>query len=213
MGWAALLLGQPVLRRVLNGSNVTFQFFEVGSRYRRSPWRLPANRGCPACPPRAGRHVCGRQRYERLMLPRRRVPGPVGADNSVTLRDLRILVDQAAEPVASSDADGVVRGGDGDLAVGCSLAECPVRPVGVVVIDVFAEGVVEMSSAGDEDAIGALAPGAGDLAFADGVRARRLDRRPDDAHPRAAVNTASNASVYLASRSLIRNFRPSARSA
>jgi hypothetical protein len=56
---------------------------------------------------------------------------PVGADNSVTSRDPRILVDQAAE---------------------------------VVVIDVFAEGVEEMSWAGDEDAIGALAPGAGDPA-------------------------------------------------
>ena len=56
------------------------------------------------------------------------------------------------------------------------------RPVGVVVIDVSAEGVVEMSPAGDEDAIGALAPGAGDPALADGVRARRLDRRGDDAH-------------------------------
>jgi hypothetical protein len=37
-----------------------------------------------------------------------------------------------------------------------------VRPVGVVVIDVFAEDVVEMPSAGDEDAVGALAAGAGD---------------------------------------------------
>jgi hypothetical protein len=54
--------------------------------------------------------------------------------------------------------------------------------VGVVVIDVSAEGVAEMSPAGDEDAIGALAPGAGDPAPADGVRARRLDRRLDDAH-------------------------------
>ncbi len=41
--------------------------------------------------------------------------------------------------------------------------------------------------------------------------ARRLDRRPDDPHA-GAVKTASNASVYLASRSLIRNLRPSARS-
>jgi len=74
---------------------------------------------------------------------------PVGADNSVTSRDLRILVDQAAE---------------------------------VVVIDVFAEGVEEMSWAGDEDAIGAFAPGAGDPALAGRVRAPRLDRRPDDVH-------------------------------
>jgi hypothetical protein len=87
---------------------------------------------------------------------------PVGADNAVTSRDLRILVDQATEPVTSSDADVVVRGRGGDLAVGWSLAEGPVRAVGVVVIGVFAEDVVEVSSAGDEDAVGALAPGAGD---------------------------------------------------
>jgi hypothetical protein len=55
--------------------------------------------------------------------------------------------------------------------------------VGVVVIDVFAEGVVEMPSAGDEDSVSALAPGTGDPPFADRVRARRLDRRGDD--PRA----------------------------
>src|ERR1017187_2038394 len=114
-----------------------------------------------------------------MTAPRQR---PVGADNAVTSRDLRILVDQATEPVASSDADVVLRRRGGDLAVGWSLAEGPVRPVGVVVIDVFAEGVVEMSPAGDEDAVGALAAGAGDPALADGVRARCLDRRLDNSH-------------------------------
>src|ERR1019366_1695194 len=57
-------------------------------------------------------------------------------------------------------------------AAGWFLAEGPVRPVGVVVVDVFDEGVVEVSPAGDEDAVGALAPGAGDPPLADGVRAR-----------------------------------------
>ena len=71
-------------------------------------------------------------------------------------------MDQAAEPVASSDADVVLRRGGGDLGVGRSLAQGPVRPVGVVVVDVFAEGVVEVPLAGDEDAVGALAPRAGD---------------------------------------------------
>ena len=36
-----------------------------------------------------------------------------GADNAVTSRDTRILVDQAAEPVASSDADVVACGRNG----------------------------------------------------------------------------------------------------
>ena len=42
----------------------------------------------------------------------------MGADNAVTSRDLRILVDQAAEPVASSDADVVLRRRGWDLGVG-----------------------------------------------------------------------------------------------
>ena len=46
------------------------------------------------------------------------MPTPVGADNAVTSCGLRILVDQAAELVASSDADVVVCGRDGDLAIG-----------------------------------------------------------------------------------------------
>ena len=135
----------------------------------------------------------------------------VGADNAVTLCDLRILVDQAAEPVASADADVVVGRGDAGPAVGWSLAECPVRPVGVVVIDVFAEDAVEMSPAGDEDAVGALAPRAGDPPLADRVR-RGAWTGVLVIRMSTAVKTASNAPVYLASRSLIRNFRPSVRS-
>src|ERR1017187_190484 len=85
----------------------------------------------------------------------------VGADNVVTSRDLRILVDQAAQRIASSDAYVAAGGCDVGSAVGWSLAEGPVRPVGAVVIGVFAEGVVEMPSAGDEDPVCALAPGTG----------------------------------------------------
>lgn len=44
--------------------------------------------------------------------------GHVGADNSITSRDLRILVDQAAEPVASSDADPSPPGATGILLSG-----------------------------------------------------------------------------------------------
>jgi hypothetical protein len=133
------------------------------------------------------------------------------ADNVVTSRNLRILVDHAAQPIASSDAYVVAGGCDVGSAVGWSLAEGPVRPVGVVVIDVFAKGVVEMSSAGDEDAVGALASGAGDPPFADRVRAGCLDRRGDD--PDAGRREDGVVpSVYLASRSLMRNFRPSVRS-
>lgn len=95
---------------------------------------------------------------------------------------MRILVEETAEPVASSDADILVGDRGVGPAVGWSLAEGPVRPVGVVVIDVFAEDVVEMAPAGDGDAIGALTPDAGDPALTDGVRARCLDRRLDNSH-------------------------------
>src|ERR1019366_8605831 len=101
------------------------------------------------------------------------LPRPVGADNAVTSRDLGILLDQAAEPVASPDAHVVAGGREMGLAVGWLLAEGSVRPVGVVVIDVLAERVVQMSPAGDEDAVGALAPRGGDPPLADRVRPRR----------------------------------------
>lgn len=79
-------------------------------------------------------------------------------------------------------------------------------------IDVFAEGVAEVSRADDEDAIGALTPALeiqrSQIAFARGAWTGVLMMRTS-----VAVKTASNASVYLASRSLIRNFRPPTRSA
>jgi hypothetical protein len=93
-----------------------------------------------------------------------------GAENAVTSRDPRILVEEAAKPVASLNA-GVIVGWHGEgPSVRWFLAECPPRPAGVVVIDVFAEDVVEMSPARHEDAIGTLAPRAGDPPLADRVR-------------------------------------------
>jgi len=118
-------------------------------------------------------------------------------------------MEEAAKPVASENADFIAGRRDVGPPVGWSLAEGPVRPVGVVVIDVFAESVVQVSPSGDEDAVGALAPRTGDppqIAFARGARTGVVMTRMP-----AAVKTASNASVYLASRSLIKNFRPSVR--
>ena len=106
----------------------------------------------------------------------------VGADNAFTSCDLRILADEAPEPIASSNADAVVSRRDVRPAVGRFLAEGPVRPVGVVVVDVFAEDVVQMSPAGDEDAVGALAPRAGYPPLADRIGPRRPDWRCDDPH-------------------------------
>src|SRR6266478_5017707 len=75
--------------------------------------------------------------------------------------------------LSSAGATGILPSG------GCWL-RVRLRPVGVVVIDVFTEGVVEMSLSGDEDAVGALAPRTGDPPLADRVRARRPDGRGDD---------------------------------
>ena len=103
-----------------------------------------------------------------------------GAENAFTSRDLRILVEETAQPVTSSDADVDVGRHDGDPAVGWCLAEGPVWPVAVVVIDILAEDVMEVPSADEEDAVGALAPGAGDPPLADRIRRWCLDRRCDD---------------------------------
>jgi hypothetical protein len=59
-------------------------------------------------------------------------------------RDLRMLVKEAAGPVASEDADVIVGGRGVGPAIGWFLAEGPVRPAGVVVIGVFAADVAEM---------------------------------------------------------------------
>ena len=111
---------------------------------------------------------------------------PVGADNAFTSCDLRILVEEAAQPIASPDVDVDVGRRDVSPAVGWLLAEGPVRPVGVVVIDVFGEGVVQMSPASDEDAVGALAPRAGDPPLADRVAPHR------QLHPIRMIGTAAS---------------------
>ena len=118
-------------------------------------------------------------------------------------------MEEAAEPVGSPDADVVLGGRGMGPAVGWLLAESPVRAVGVVVIDVFAERVVEMPSAGDEDAIGALAPRTGDPALADRVRPWRLARRCDN--PRAGRGE-DRVGVLGVPVSVVRNFKPSVRS-
>ena len=117
----------------------------------------------------------------------------VGADNTVTSRDLRIFVDQAAKPVTSPDAEVVVGRCDVSPAGRWFLAEGLVRPAGVVVIDVFAEDLVQVSPAGDEDPVSALAPCAADPALADRVRARCPDGRGDDPHAGRGEDRAERA--------------------
>jgi hypothetical protein len=87
------------------------------------------------------------------------------------------------------------------------LAEDPVRAVRVVVVGIFAEAVVEMSPARNENAVSALAAGAGDPPLADRVRARFLDGRFDYPHA-GRGETASNALVYFAIPVSDQDFRP-----
>jgi hypothetical protein len=64
----------------------------------------------------------------------------VGAGNAVTSRGLRVLVEEAAEPIASPNVSVGVGLRGVAPAVGWLLVEAPVGPVGVAVADVFAEG-------------------------------------------------------------------------
>ena len=136
---------------------------------------------------------------------------PVGAENSVTLCDLGIFVDQTPEPVPPQDPNIGAQSGRMLASGGRAPAERPVQAMNVVMIDVFAQDQPQVPLAGDQHPIQTLAPGAGNPPLRDRVRPRRPDRRLDDPHAEA-VSTASNAAVNLASRSRIKNFRPSARS-
>jgi hypothetical protein len=61
---------------------------------------------------------------------------PVGAENPVTSCDVRVLVEEAAEPVSPEDVDGGA-GGSRGVAHGRALMHGSVRAVGVVVLRVL----------------------------------------------------------------------------
>ena len=104
----------------------------------------------------------------------------VGAGNCVTLCDLGVFVDQAAEPVAAQDAHSGHFGRRMLTPGGRVLLQGSVRPMDVIVVDVLAEDQPQVPSAGDQPPVGALAPGAGHPAFRDRIRAGRLERGLDD---------------------------------
>jgi hypothetical protein len=68
--------------------------------------------------------------------PDRSQVGAAVGDGSV-----RLFVDDAAESTSSKDADVVLSSG-GQCLQGCGLAQEPVRPVRIVVINVFGDGVL-----------------------------------------------------------------------
>jgi hypothetical protein len=104
----------------------------------------------------------------------------VGAENAVTLRDLGILADQAAEPIAPQNLGISAWSRWRRTAVRRILLQRPVRPVRIVVIDVHAKDQPQVPFTCDQDPVQALAPGTAHPAFRYRVRTRRLDRGLDD---------------------------------
>ena len=108
---------------------------------------------------------------------------PVGCVYSVGSGGAGVFVDQAAESVSSLDSallwwcyelEGWL------LGSGWLEFEAAVRPVGVVVVDVDVEDVLEVSAAADQDPVEALASDGPDAALGVGVGPRRPDGRADD---------------------------------
>jgi hypothetical protein len=92
----------------------------------------------------------------------------VGAENPVTLCDLGIFPDQAAEPIPPENANVGFQGMWMRPPGGRVLLQCPVGPVRVV-IDVLAQDQPQVPFAGDQHPVQALAAGAGDPSFGDRV--------------------------------------------
>jgi hypothetical protein len=105
---------------------------------------------------------------------------PVGAENSVTSCDLRILMNEAAEPIPSQWPNGRA-GARGSAICGWVLVKRSVRVVGVEMVDVLAQHCGEVRWSGDQEAVEAFAPKRADPAFRDRVRSRRSERCADDA--------------------------------
>jgi hypothetical protein len=98
-------------------------------------------------------------------------PGPylLGAGNYVTLCDLGVFADQAAEPVPAQNTHSGHFGSRMRALGGPFLLQCPVWPVRVVVIDIFAQDQPQVSFAGDQHPVQALAAGAAHPTFRDRV--------------------------------------------
>jgi hypothetical protein len=95
-------------------------------------------------------------------------PDPVGAENVVRLCHLRYVYSWRRPPRRSRRSTGRSSTG-GRGAVGWVLGEGPVRPVGVVVIDVDREDVFEVTAVDDQHPVQQLTVEAAGPAFADRV--------------------------------------------
>jgi putative transposase len=106
----------------------------------------------------------------------------VGAQNSVWLSGLRVLVKEAAEPVAAGNPDVLARTWVGKRPLWRCLAEGTVRTVLVEVPLVFGHDRDRVTPVEDEDPVQQLPPQAAHEPFGDGVRLGRPYRRGHDLH-------------------------------
>lgn len=115
-----------------------------------------------------------------------------------------VLVNEATQDVVTSHASEVgERSGRIRRRVRRSEAEAAVRPARIVVGDVLAEDVLEVTPTENERPVQALPPDGPHPTLGEGVRSRRPERGEDDPMPSAA-KTASKLLVYLESRSRMR---------
>ena len=97
----------------------------------------------------------------------------MGAENCVTLCDLDILTDQAAESDPAENPDVCTWGRWMPTPFRRALSQCLMRPMRVVVIDVLAEDQPQVPFAGDQHPVQALAADAGDPPFGNRVAPHR----------------------------------------
>jgi hypothetical protein len=95
---------------------------------------------------------------------------PVSAGNCVTLCDLRVVVDQAAEPVPAPNAHAGQSGRPMRTPGGRVLLQSPVWGMRLVAVDVLVENQPQVPFAGDRHPVQAVA-GAAHPAFRGRVRA------------------------------------------
>jgi hypothetical protein len=107
------------------------------------------------------------------------VAGRVGAENSVTSRDLHVLVYETTEAISPRRPNGRVEQW-ASAACGRMLAETSVRAVSVVILGELLQHQREVAGPGDQGVIEAFAAQGADPALYDRVRLRRSDWCADD---------------------------------
>jgi hypothetical protein len=134
----------------------------------------------------------------------------VGAENSVTLCDLGVFVQEPADPVLSGDRDVGVDG-VGERPQWAGLMQRAMRAVPVEIALVLGEDLAQMCSVHNEDPVEEFVAYAAHPPFHDRVHSRCL--RSGEHDPDAlGLEHLMNRAVNLRSRSLIKNRKSLVRS-